>query len=181
MKKIADHFLGKFTVSVIFVFLSFSFQAHDSYFSFAEIEYIEENSKFEITLVITAHDFEDYLRKSKKISTTIENALTDSLETSLICDEIKTHFLLRSAKNADDFTTTPFNLIYDGYQVLLNGNIELYFSTSNLSITNGISVQFDLMMNYFPLQQNKITFTYMNKKKTRVFLPNSPLQYIEIN
>ncbi len=120
MKKSADYILGRFTVSVFFVFLCSIFQAHDSYFSFAEIEYIAEKEKIEITLVITAHDFEDYLRKSKKISSTLENAFTDSLETNLICNEIKNHFILKSALNSTHIAAEEFKLIYDGYQLLLN-------------------------------------------------------------
>jgi hypothetical protein len=181
MKKSADHFLGKLTTSICFVFLCSIFQAHDSYFSFAEIEYIAEKEKVEITLVMTAHDFEDYLRKSKKISSTLENAFTDSLETNLICNEIKNHFILKSALNSTHIAAEEFKLIYDGYQLLLNGNIEFYFSADNVSIQNGISIQFDLMMDYFPLQQNKITLTYLDKKRTCVFLYNSRNQFIEIN
>jgi hypothetical protein len=181
MKKSADYVLRRFTVSVFFVFLCSIFQAHDSYFSFAEIEYIAEKSKVEITLVITAHDFEDYLLKSKKISSTLDNAFTDSLETNLICDEIKNHFILKSALTSTNVATKAFKLINEGYQLLLNGNIEFYFSAGDVSIQNGISIQFDLMMDYFPLQQNKITFTYLDKKRTCVFLTNSRNQFIEIN
>ncbi len=181
MKKSADHFLGKYSISIFFVFICSIFQAHDSYFSFAEIEYIAEKEKVEITLVITAHDFEDYLLKSKKISSPLENALTDSLETTIICKEIQSHFVLKSALSSSNFTTNEFNLIYEGYQLLLNGEIEFYFSAVNVPIQKGISIHFDLMMDYFPLQQNKITFTYLDKKRTCVFLPNSRNQFIEIN
>jgi hypothetical protein len=181
MKKSTDYFLSKHCISLCFIFLCSIFQAHDSYFSFAEIEYIEAKSKVEITLVITSHDFEDYLLKSKKISSPLENALTDSLESTIICKEIQSHFILKSALNTSDFSAKAFNLIYEGYQLRLNGEIEFYFSANKVSIQNGISIQFDLMMDYFPLQQNKITFTYLDKKRTCVFLPNSRNQFIEIN
>ena len=170
---------------LIFIFLSFisysNLLAHNYFFAFAEVEYIEDQSKIEATLVLTAHDFEEYLKKSRQLSSTLEFALTDSLETSLVCKNLTDHFSLKTQSSTTKDSLIEIDLKFEGYQLLLNGNIEFYFSANNVLSHNSFLMKFDLLMDYFPEQQNKVTFLHQTKKKTLEFLPNSRNQFIELN
>jgi hypothetical protein len=168
-----------FILCFLFSYLSTNFFAHNSYFAFAEIEYKEKESKIEATLVLTAHDFEEFLKNSNRIRSTLENALSDSVESEIILTEINQHFAISSG--IIEFAKNQIKLKYDGYQLLLNGNIEFYFSAWNVLPQSAFTIRFDLLMDFFPEQQNKVTLIYRTKKRTCVFLRNTPIQSIELN
>ena len=174
-------FLKKSTFIVCFFFtcLGATLYAHNSYFAFAEIEYKEKESKIEATVVLTAHDFEEFLKNSKRIKSTLENALADSVEAVAVLTEINQHFAISSGLT--EFSKNQIMLNYDGYQLLLNGNIEFYFSARNILPQTAFTIHFDLLMDFFPEQQNKLTLIYRTKKRTCVFLRNTPIQSIELN
>ena len=57
----------------------------------------------------------------------------------------------------------------ESFQVLTNGNIELYFSSAIKQIHQQIQVTCRILMDAFPEQQNKVSFIYRGSKETLSF------------
>jgi hypothetical protein len=159
-----------------FVFFLLSFKtsfAHKFYFAFAEIEYNQMQEKIEGTLIFTAHDLSDYLKNKKIISSDFEklnhNSETNkSLEIGIFNDfKISYNNELVELKIVDFFLTR-------------NGLIEIYFSSSKIKLSQQIDIQFSSLMDFFPQQQNKITFIENNVKLTSVFLLNDYKKTIKL-
>ncbi len=137
--------------------------AHDFYFSFCEIAYNEISQQLEATLIVTTHDFEKYLET---------NALKDKSLSEIYVNEkeklekiINKHLQL----STNDQDTIYFTL--DGIESQLTGASHIYLSAHNIEPFNQLIFMFDLLMDYFPEQQNKLTFIHRGKKDTFVFLP----------
>ena len=60
--------MKKFLFIFFFTCFSTSLNAHEFYFSFAEVEYNEVSGKLEVSLSVTAHDFDLYLEKKELMS-----------------------------------------------------------------------------------------------------------------
>lgn len=149
-----------------FIFLiSPSLKAHDFYFAFAEVEYNAQTKKMEVSLEMTAHDMEYVLRKKGiQISNRIEDETKNNVFKKDFEKQLNQDFQLIHSG-------TPIHLKLIGYEVLPNGLLYAYLESESVDISKELQVQFNLLMDYFPDQQNKITFSYQNKKQTAVFLP----------
>jgi hypothetical protein len=139
--------------------------AHKFYFAFAEIEYNVMQEKIEGTLIFTAHDLSDYLINKKIISKDLEKLSHDSLSNKLLEKGIFKDFKIRY-KNAD----IKLNII--DFFLTKNGLIEIYFTSEKVKLKQEIEIQFSSLMDFFPKQQNKVTFIENNQKQTSVFLLN---------
>jgi len=178
VKKIAIFF------PFIFFLLNFhsSILAHKFYFAFAEVEYVERDSKLEATLTVISHDFEDYLKSKNIIRESIEKAFSDSLETAKIVNELNQHFAFQYYAEDDiKIEQAKSNFKIDGYHILLNGNLELYLSSSIYLPSPFLLVKFDLLMDSYPEQQNKLTVIYKQNKKTSSFIINKETQLIDLS
>jgi hypothetical protein len=153
--------------------------AHDYYFAFAEVEYFENSAKIEATLTVSAHDLESYMQKEKIIENSLENAFLDERELTSIEQVINSNFLFYE-KNADKQSAWVSSFKIDGYHILLNGNIEIYLSCDLEKPLPMLSVKFNLLMDYFTEQQNKITFINKEKKSTLNFNLTNQTQIIDL-
>ncbi|MFM7668853.1 MAG: DUF6702 family protein [Bacteroidota bacterium] len=155
-------------------------KAHDYYFAFAEVEYSEKSAKMEATLTLTAHDFEVYLQKNNVITNSLDIAFRDENELISIQKNINSHFFFfeETADKKSNWTST-FKI--DGHQILLNGNIEIYLSCEVAKPLSLLNVQFNLLIDYFSEQQNKITFIHRRKKSTLNFNLTNQSQIIDLN
>lgn len=163
----------------VFSFLSTTW-AHKFYFAFAEVEYNENSSKLEATLTVTAHDFEEYMKKFGAIEGSLDSAFLDTARLKLIEKEINKHFAFRNDLKSDQPTKMNSDFSIEGYHILMNGNLEIYMSCDVLKPEYVLSVNFDLLMNEFPDQQNKLTFIHKGSKKTLNFTSNNPIQLIDL-
>lgn len=154
-------------------------QAHEYFFAFAEVEYSEKLARFEATLTLTAHDFEAYLLKEKVIENSLDEAFTDKNQFSSIEKIINSHFFFYS-EATDKQASWVSSFKIDGYQLLLNGNMEIYLSCDLIKHSNSMNVQFNLLMDFFTDQQNKITFIQKRKKTTLNFTATNQNQPIEL-
>lgn len=159
---------------VLFVFLilssSYSF-AHDYFFAFAEVEYDEYNARVEATVVMTTHDFESYLRKKNIITKELSYYKNDSLILKQVESEILKHFSISNS------SVGAFSL--EGFEIELTGMIQVYLTAPILSPAEGLDIQFDLLMDEFKEQQNKLTFIYRDQKTSYVYLQNKRSQHID--
>lgn len=158
---------------------SFSF-GHEYFFAFAEVEYNEMDRKLEATLTLTTHDLERYLQERNVIQKDLKSALEDSLSLISIERELNQHFKLDFAKEnsiMDGVELLKFDL--EGFDTHLTGTIQLYLSMRINQELQNMVITFDLLMDEYPEQQNKLTFIYRDQKKTYLFLPSKRTQPIE--
>jgi hypothetical protein len=173
MQKSVKQKIYKFLFFLFVTTSSFLLRAHDYYFAFAEVEFNEKSSKLEATLIVTAHDLELHLIKRNIINTSIEKALLDSSQVRGFMAEINNQFMIvpenqgmPSIIDSKDFSLNSQSFQLDGYNIRLDGNLELYLSKSMDSNPKKLIITFSLMMNQFPDQQNKLTFIRQSKKST---------------
>ncbi len=153
--------------------LSVSAWSHSYYFGFAEIQYNEINHTLETTIVLSAHDLEDVLMKSKGIEKSLEFLINDSLANL----EIE-KFILNSFELAFDNQKADFHLL--GYEISKTGMIQIYLLAENVVLKEKIDITFSTMMDVYEAQQNKLTFIQNNKKQTMVFLQNQKSSVIQL-
>ena len=153
--------------------LSVSAWSHSYYFGFAEIQYNEINHTLETTIVLSAHDLEDVLMKSKGIEKSLEFLINDSLANL----EIE-KFILNSFELAFDNQKADFHLL--GYEISKTGMIQIYLLAENVVLKEKIDITFSTMMDVYEAQQNKLTFIQNNKKQTLVFLQNQKSSVIHL-
>ncbi len=162
----------------IFLFLS-SFLlsvgawSHNYYFGFAEMQYNEINHTLETTIVLSAHDLEDVLIKSKSIDKSLEYLTEDTLAQIAV-----EKFILNSFKVEFDNQKADFHLL--GFDISPNGMIQIYLLAENVTLKNQLNITFSSMMDVSEAQQNKLTFIHNNNKQTAVFLQNQKSSVIHL-
>jgi hypothetical protein len=147
--------------------------AHKFYFAFAEIEYNVMQEKIEGTLIFTAHDLSDYLTSEKIISKDLEKLSHDSVSNNLLENGIFKNFIITYKNSNIELKIIDFFLTK-------NGLIEIYFTSEKIKLSQEIEIQFSTLMDFFPTQQNKITFIENNLKQTSVFLANDYIKTIKL-
>lgn len=161
-------------------FYSFSF-SHEFFFAFAEVEYDEMNGRFEVSVTATTHDLDKSLRSVDPGFKGLYQANGDSSSFNLIERELNLHF--SASSKSDNSILDGTNAIYfrlDGIETELNGTVHLYLSSEYRSNLAPLEFTFDLLMDDFSEQQNKLTVIHRGKKSTFVFLPNQRTQIIEL-
>ena len=144
------------------VLLCFStcLHAHESYFSFAEMQYDSTCSCLEVTLTLSAHDLEEFALSEKTIPTTLEAGLEDEdLRNNLINDIILNGFNIRQFRK-------EVILYFEGYELFDDGTCSFYLRSDEIPKAD-IELFFGLFMNRHAEQQNKLT--YKNKNTQTVY------------
>lgn len=182
-----QHFI-KFTVRALLVFfwmLSSKVSAHESFFAFAELEYNEMTNKLEATLSVTAHDLEKYFQKSGKIKGELSKAMMDSTVFKFVENELNKHFYLELDPFGQNSSMDGIEMLYfqlEGFEFELNGTLRFYLSSSiSRPIETTFGVTFNLLMDTYSEQQNKLTFIQREKRTTFVFLQTNQKQLIDIH
>ena len=155
-----------------FIFLSFltvfslkSF-SHDYYFTFAEIELNKETSSLEVTLMINNHDVEHWLNSTSFSLLDLEKPkVNDSLMNHLI-KTILPGFKIQ-------YESKHLRLKYKGLSIKEDGNIEFYFESEKIGSITEVLITFDLLMDQYNEQQNKLIYLNGLKKETFEFLPSN--------
>ncbi|MDG1841720.1 MAG: hypothetical protein P8I93_05185 [Crocinitomicaceae bacterium] len=161
---------------IIFVFLLFIVQklnAHEYHFSFAEVEYNSDCACLQSSISITAHDLESSLQKKGFLVGSLQNELANNGFSKAIKKELLTHFRMNISQS--DGQNCLVNLLIEGHEFSMDGLLHIYFSSKNINITDSSTIhfKFDLLMDVFNEQQNKLTFTYKSIKQTISFLKES--------
>jgi hypothetical protein len=138
------------------------------------MEYNSTSKSFELTLIVSTHDIEHWLQDKQVNVKELENHYSD---TSLINDFGKT--LLKGYSISNSNFNSEFQI--SGYEVNNTGLTEFYFKSNPFEISFPFTVEFDLLMDSFPQQQNKLTFIYQSKKSTYSFLAHSKEQIISLH
>lgn len=147
----------KITAFLFSLFLSAGIQAHESYFSFAEMQYDSTCSCLEITLTLSAHDLEEFALSEKTIPTTLEAGLDDEdLRNNLINDIILNGFNIRQFRK-------DVILYFEGYELFDDGTCSFYLRSDEIAKAD-IELFFGLFMNRHAAQQNKLTYIKQDTK-----------------
>lgn len=158
----------------VFVFISvlFSANAHEYYFAFAEVEYNQSAKKLEISLEISAHDLEAEMKQS---GISFEKHIEDQTKNADFKKQLEAH-IAKGFTISTNNSPVPLKLI--GFDVMPTGLLYAYFESEPFELVEPLSITFDLLMESFPDQQNKVTFIRNNNKQTAVFLPTKPTEVI---
>lgn len=159
---------------ILILLMSSVSYGHDYFFAFAEVEYNEMNSKVEVTIRVSTHDFEKSLRSKSLISKDLSVLSQDTNTLSILEKEIEDHFTISSLEQTID-------LQLEGFETQKTGIVEFYLSAEVKNNPNQLDIKFDLLMDEFPEQQNKLTFIYRMSKRTLVFMQNKRTQSIDLN
>jgi hypothetical protein len=153
----------KFLLSFLIILaISFTSQAHEYFFGFAEMEYNATEGVYEGTLIFSAHDFEMWLNQKGIKVVDLE-------------DHIESYSFMEDAGEVvfEDFSvsnnTSFLHLSIIGFEVLNNGLCQIYFASSKSPAFDSLDVKFELLMDVFPDQQNKITFLDGKNSYTATF------------
>ena len=152
----------RFLLIVLFGFSSLA-RAHDYFFAFAEVDYNDLTEELHATVIVSTHDLERMLRSQGIISKDLASYSDSNEVIQTIQTEIQKGFGFL-------FSGEQKMLEFEGMELLLTGTTQFYFSLKSIKSLQLVSVKFDLLMNIFPEQQNKITLIYRNSKTSFVFL-----------
>lgn len=155
-----------------FACLSVAANAHEYFFAFAEVNYNETESILEATIISSAHETEDALNLSGIEIKELEDHYKDETMKSKLEE-----FILSGFSMVQNNKHVLFKLI--GFEVDSRGMVNFYFKSEKVTSPSEYAVTFDLLMNQFPTQQNKILFTYNKKTVTAIFLANKRTEIIK--
>ena len=149
------------------LFLSAFSYGHDTYFAFAEMEYAEDCSCLEISIKVSAHDLNSIAENQSKDYLGLEKTLNSKAGNSTIIQQI---ILQGFEINQNQKKIASF---YEGFELNNDGNCFFYFKTEKIE-KSLINVRFDLFMNTYLEQQNKLIYNKSDhSKKTFVFFGSS--------
>lgn len=149
-------------------------RAHEFYFAFAEMEYNEMESRFELTITATTHDVERSMSEKGLLVSGKPLNNKDTFLLQVLEKDLNHHFEL-TLKGVEQ----RLNFKLEGFETELTGITRFYLSCpSPLSSIVSMNVFFDFLMDTFPDQQNKLTFIYRGNKQTVAFLPSNKTQTI---
>ena len=164
--------MRKFALFLAFACLSIGANAHDYYFAFAEVNYNAAEAVLETTIICSAHESEDALNLSGIEIKELEDHYADDLMKAKL-----EKFILAGFSMAQNDKPIVFKLI--GFEVDSRGMVNFHFKSEKVSAPSTYSATFDLLMDQFPSQQNKILFAYNGKTTTATFLANKRTDIIK--
>ncbi len=144
--------------------MSFQVKAHDFFFAFAEIQYNQTSKKLEISIEATAHDVE-YALKTQGITFKkhLENETKNNTFKKVFERYLQAEFQLY-------LTEKQIALQLIGFEIMPDGQLFAYLESESFDLKGEFSMDFHLLMNEFPQQQNKVIFTAFGKTMHAVFL-----------
>ncbi|MBL1279591.1 MAG: hypothetical protein COA33_004940 [Fluviicola sp.] len=157
---------------LILLFFSLQSSAHEYYFAFAEVQYIDSTQKMEVTLSVSTHDLEAVLKKKGVLDSDLESMSNNVTSTIALEKELLEHFKISSSENCQ--------LSLVGSKTLLTGVTNFYFESEPFAVENELTFFFDLLMGTYPEQQNKITLYMRGSSYTQPFLQNIRTQIIKL-
>ena len=149
------------------LFLSAFSYGHDTYFAFAEMEYDEDCSCLEISIKVSAHDLNSIAEGESNNYLGLEKTLNSKEGNSNIIEQI---ILQGFEINQNQKKIVSF---YEGFELNNDGDCFFYFKTEKLE-KGLIDIRFDLFMNTYLEQENKLIYNKSDhSKKTFVFYGSS--------
>ncbi len=155
--------MKKLLLSLFVLFLSLNVFGHDYYFSFAEIEYDAEQSCLLMSIKVSTHDLDYYYQKKTGESKSIEKAFEIDSCTRKIMKFIQEGLTINQI-------SVPIALTLEGRTTSKDGFTYFYFKSDKIDPKIALTVKYDLFMDIFTEQQNKINFIVNHQTKSYEFL-----------
>lgn len=165
--------MNKWLLILLSVLFSNLISAHAYYFAFAEMEYNSTNQNFEISIRCTGHDFEHYMQHRERIIPSLEEAKSNPLALKLIEQTILEEFTIQ-------INEQNLRLTLLGLEVNTKDEVIFYLTSNPIPLPEEVHVKFDLLMNFFPEQQNKLTLIKQQEKSYYSFLPHKRNRLISL-
>jgi len=166
--------LFKILFSLILMVKFSTVMAHKSYISIANMEYNNNKKQIEVSLKLTAHDFEYILEKKFNKRIHIENVKDSSLVGQFIQTYISKHFQVYSEKKE-----TKFN--YVGKEVTVRDELYFYFTFTHVLDPLHIWISNTFLFELFSKQQNIIHYKIKGKTKSVTLIPSKRSSKISYN
>ena len=162
---------------LLFIFSLFFTQfawGHAYYFAFAEMEFNDDESRFEIAVRATGHDVEDYMDHIGQPVGQLEKAADNPVAMSNLEEMIRKHFVIYASSKS---------LMLDLVGVEVNNKDEVifYLTSRKMKRPDEIEIKFDLLMDLYEEQQNKITFFTNEEKVYLSFMQHKKVRTFEFN
>lgn len=162
----------KIVSAVLFVLLHKVLLAHAFYFGFAEMAYDAEEEHYELTIQLTAHDFEEDLKDKGLLVRNLEDELGNASFLQVLNREVNRGFKI----------THPENIVFEavGFEILSTGLIQIYLHSNPIEKQQTLQIEFNLLMNRFMAQQNKLTVYDGGSQYSVAFTPNNFQQTLKL-
>lgn len=136
---------------------------HDYHLAFLELEYNPDTYRFEASLKVTAHDLA-YITSRKHLT---DFSINKILNDSLLHKEIDT-LILAGFTLWNEHQSIYFSI--ENFELNKQGDIVFYLVSEPTKNLKNLSLDFPLLTDYFPDQQNKLTYLLKEKQYTVTFL-----------
>ncbi|MES2799592.1 MAG: DUF6702 family protein [Bacteroidota bacterium] len=166
--------MKRFFLFLGFLSIACCSQAHDFFFSYAELEYNEMNHRMEATLYATTHDLEKELREESGLDIKLYGHESDTAILNRLEKKVNSGFKVTSDAQQQYFSI-------DGIEIKLNGTIYFYLSSEVVGEPSKLKVQFDFLMKTFQEQQNKLDFKFHGRTNSYVFMLQNKQCVIELS
>jgi len=150
---------SKLILSILLMFASLFASAHKSFISISNMEYNETTKEIEVSLKLTAHDFEHVLEKKFGKQIHIENVIEGTEVDKFIINYISKHFNIQSESEKGLFN-------YIGREVTIKDELFFYFTIKNVKNPLKIVVKNTFLFEIFQQQQNIIHYKLKGKTKS---------------
>lgn len=161
--------LKRLTLLALIAFTTMSM--HKYYFSFGELEYDDAKQRFEISITVTGHDLENYIKHKNISIPPFEECVESPVHLKKIEEVLQEGFKL---------STNDKNILLKliGMEVNTKDQATFYMVSSKIEKPKSIKVNYSLLMEYFDEQQNKLTIytdsgkeylTFLKHKHQRIF------------
>jgi hypothetical protein len=150
---------SKLILSILLSFTTLFASAHKSFISISNMEYNQKEKQIEVSLKLTAHDFEHILENKYGKQIHIENVKKGSDVDKFILDYINKNFLVKSSSQ-------KAKLIYVGREVTVKDELFFYFTIKNVVNPSKIVVKNTFLFEIFEQQQNIIHYKLKGKTKS---------------
>src|SRR5687768_4393130 len=157
----------QFLLTVLSLSFFTSVFAHSYYVSTANMEYDDVTKSIEVSLKMTAHDFEHILENKFVQRIHIEN-VADTSEIGLFVQSyLKENFVVTSAGKQLEFG-------YVGKEVTLRDELFFYFTFSEVANPTTIQIKNTLLFTEFTQQQNIVHYKWGERTKSVTLVAAKP-------
>ena len=142
----------------LLAFSLLSFTAHKYYIALTEIEYREDTHSIQMIMNVFMDDIEVAINSDYNVDLQLDTKNELKNADSYFLKYLKEHFKLIVNNNKVDYKFIGKE--YDGNIVYF------YLEVENISMPNSIQIENDILVKYFPEQQNLIKATVKNKRQS---------------
>jgi len=158
---------------IVFFITATSSFGHEYFFAFAEVEYNEISRKFEATLIVSTHDLEIILKEKNNELGDLKHVHSGTNSHKVLQAFLMHHFSIKCGEELP-----KMKLI--GHEVTLEGTTNFYLESEPIALNSALEITFDLLMNEYEKQQNKLTLYVRDNSYTRPFVHNTRKQTIKL-